>query len=121
MRLPLAWCCRASVRRGGNKSFDFFPLICRAPFAALMLLLTRQSAEHGAVETQRNELPSFREPSVCPSSQFLIFPYIVALVHKKPYVDDYWSVRGFGEEPPRQPLTRGATNARGWGGSGGAT
>ena len=26
-----------------------------------LLLLTRQSAEHGAVEPQRNELPSFRE------------------------------------------------------------
>jgi hypothetical protein len=37
---------------------------------------------------------------------FTIFPYIVALVHKKPYVDDYWSVRRFGEEPPRRPLTR---------------
>ena len=30
---------------------------------------------------------------------------IVALVHKKPYVDDYLSVRRFGEGP-RQPLTR---------------
>ena len=29
---------------------------------------------------------------------FTIFPYIVALVHKKPYVDDYWSVRRFGLE-----------------------
>ena len=26
-----------------------------------LLLLTRQSAEHGAVEPKRNELPSFRE------------------------------------------------------------
>jgi hypothetical protein len=37
---------------------------------------------------------------------FTIFPNIVALVHKKPYVDDYCPVRRFGEEPPRRPLTR---------------
>ncbi len=39
---------------------------------------------------------------------FTIFPYIVALVHKKPYVDHYLSCRRFGDEPPRprRPLTR---------------
>ncbi len=36
----------------------------------LTLQLTRQSAEHGVVEPQRNELPSFYVPiAICPSSK----------------------------------------------------
>jgi hypothetical protein len=31
------------------------------PLLLNLLLLTRQSAEHGAVEPKQNELPSFRE------------------------------------------------------------
>ena len=35
-----------------------------------------------------------------------VYNFSVALVHKKLYVGHYLSCRRFGEEPPRQPLTR---------------
>ena len=37
------------------------PICFALPLLLNLLLLTRQSAEHGAVEPKRNELPSFRE------------------------------------------------------------
>ncbi len=55
----------ASVRRGGLLSLFVSALVdvdrCYSALLLNLLLLTRQSVEHGAVQPKQNELPSFHE------------------------------------------------------------